>query len=173
MVLTTHQLDVAESLCDEVAIMSLGGCWPTNRQEKLLDLFRQEYYRIRVQGHLTTEQLTDLAHFTAIHENGHTILSGVLPAGTDLYIVVEQLRRLDLPLVSLTQTEANLEEIFVELMDRAARLPKPPRRSLCRHLRAATGGADHATHRHDLRQRDAETAALVVDSLSSISLPRW
>lgn len=120
VVLTTHQLDMAESLCDEVAIMSHGRLLAHEPTVDLLDLFRQEYYRIRVQGHLTAAQMADFAHFTAEHENGQTILSGALPAGADLYSVVEQLRRLDLPLLSLTQTEANLEEIFVELMDRAA-----------------------------------------------------
>ena len=120
VVLTTHQLDMAESLCDEVAIMSHGRLLAHEPTVDLLDLFRQEFYRIRVQGHLTAEQMVDFAHFAAAHENGQTILTGVLPAGTDLYAVLEQLRRLNLPLVSLTQTEANLEEIFVELMDRAA-----------------------------------------------------
>lgn len=119
VVLTTHQLDMAESLCDQVAIMSHGKLLAHQPTVELLSLFRQEYYHIRVDGHLGAAQVAHFPHFTPIVENGQTILSGPVAERSELYAIIDQLRALDLEMISIAQTEPNLEEIFVELMDRA------------------------------------------------------
>jgi ABC-2 type transport system ATP-binding protein len=119
VVLTTHQLDMAESLCDQVAIISHGKLLAHQPTTELLSLFRQEFYRVRVNGHLEAAQIARFPHLTPIVENGQTILSGPIAAHADLYALIDQLRALDLELVSVSPTEPNLEEIFVEMMDRA------------------------------------------------------
>ena len=48
VVLTTHQLDMAQELCDRVAIISKGQIIADHPVEELLDIFGQEHYQIRV-----------------------------------------------------------------------------------------------------------------------------
>jgi ABC-2 type transport system ATP-binding protein len=120
VVLTTHQLDMAESICDQVAIMSHGKLITNQPTVDLLTLFRQEFYRIRVDGHLSPDQLARFENFTATHENGQTILSGAIKDHHELYAIIDLIRSLDLSLISIAQSEPNLEEIFVELIDQQA-----------------------------------------------------
>ena len=50
VVLTTHQLDMAQALCDRIAIISKGQVIADQPTKKLLGLFREEYYQIKVDG---------------------------------------------------------------------------------------------------------------------------
>jgi ABC-2 type transport system ATP-binding protein len=120
VVLTTHQLDMAESLCDQVAIMSHGKLITNQPTVELLSLFRQEFYRIRVEGHLSPDQLAFFENFTSTEENGQTIISGAVKDRHELYGIIDHIRRQDLTLISIAQSEPNLEEIFVELIDQQA-----------------------------------------------------
>lgn len=125
VVLTTHQLDMAESLCHQVAIMSRGRLVAHQPTSELLGLFRQEYYHIRVQGQLSPAQIEQFPHFTATVENGQTVLTGAIARQSELYALIEHLRTLDLTLLSVSQAEPNLEQIFVELIDRSENTGRP------------------------------------------------
>lgn len=123
VVLTTHQLDMAESLCDRVAIMSQGRLLANRPTHELLDLFRQEFYRVRLRGAVPAQALARFPGFTAQQENGYTVLSGSIEDHDVLYQIIDHVRSLGLELVSISQAEPNLEEVFVELIDRGGMVP--------------------------------------------------
>lgn len=121
VVLTTHQMDLAESLCDRVAIMSQGRLVTNRPTSELLGLFRQEGYELRLRGRVEPAIAERFAGFTAREENGHTILAGTITAHDQLYRLIEMAEMQGLELLGVAQAEPNLEEIFVELLDRAGR----------------------------------------------------
>ena len=119
VVLTTHQLDMAESLCDRVAIMSHGRLLAHRPTGELLDLFRREFYQLRLRGLVEAEKTGAFPGFTASRENGHTVLAGEVGAELSVFELVERARAAGLDLISVSPAEPNLEEIFVELIERA------------------------------------------------------
>ena len=119
VVLTTHQLDMAENLCDRVAIMSHGRLLAHRPTGELLDLFRREFYQLRLRGVDAAEKDGAFPGFTASQENGHTVLSGEVGDDLSVYELVERARLAGMDLISVSPAEPNLEEIFVELIERA------------------------------------------------------
>ena len=119
VVLTTHQLDMAENLCDRVAIMSRGRLLAHRPTTELLDLFRREFYQIRLRGGVRPADLKMMPGFSASQENGHTVLAGAVSEELSVFDLVDWARRAGLDLVSVTPAEPNLEEIFIELVERA------------------------------------------------------
>lgn len=117
VVLTTHQLDMAQALCDRIAIMSQGRMVANKPTHELLNLFRQEFYEIKIGGHLDGAALVLPSTLTQREENGCTVFSGGLADQRELYQVIDQARALGLPLISVTQVEPNLEDIFIRLLE--------------------------------------------------------
>jgi ABC-2 type transport system ATP-binding protein len=117
VVLTTHQLDMAEELCDRVAIISRGRIIADQPVEELLDLFREEYYQIEVEGIVPGDVAALFEGMAAGERNGNTVLSGPVAGQDDLYDILHRLRDRGLSLVSASRAEPDLEEAFVRLLD--------------------------------------------------------
>ena len=120
VVLTTHQLEVAQQLCDRVAVIRKGSIIANLPTRELLARYAEDRVEVRIAGSL----------------NGTGSLNGiVLPAGatteadgettrvtlpnTDsgqLYGFLAQLATREAPLVSVSQVQPDLEEIFVRLI---------------------------------------------------------
>ena len=122
VVLTTHQLDMAEYLCDRVAIMSRGQLLTHRPTGELLDLFRREFYQLRLRGVVDAEKIEAFPGFVASQENGHTVLSGEVGAELSVFGLVERVRLAGLELIGVSPAEPNLEEVFLELVGRAERV---------------------------------------------------
>jgi len=117
VVLTTHQLDMAQELCDRVAIISKGRLIADQPVEDLLDLFSEDYYQIRVQGSMPPDLIARFPEMTTREDNGDTILSGPVADQGTLFSLLGRVRDLHLTLISAARTEPDLEEIFVRLLD--------------------------------------------------------
>lgn len=115
VILTTHQLDMAEELCDRIAIIRRGRLLTNRPLTELLHLFRQEHYQIRLKGHI--QQPDWFAGLTLAVEDSETTLTGNIADQNKLYTYLDTIRTHDLPLLSVTRVQPNLEEIFVQLLD--------------------------------------------------------
>lgn len=114
IVLTTHQLDMAQELCDRVAIIRKGQLVADYSVDELLGLFRQEYYEIRVQGQLDGWNDGIITR----QENEQTIVTTSITQQSELYDLIDHVRISGLTLVSVRSVEPDLEEVFVELIER-------------------------------------------------------
>ncbi|MEM7031903.1 MAG: ABC transporter ATP-binding protein [Chloroflexota bacterium] len=119
IILTTHQLDMAETLCDRVVIIREGELVTDQPTSALLELFRQARYEIRVEGHLpddmaSMKQMPDTG-LSLSYDNGHTLLSLSSNDQDKLHQVLDKIRARGIPLISVQQAEPNLEEVFVQL----------------------------------------------------------
>ncbi len=119
VVLTTHQLDMAQELCDRVAIMRAGRVVADLPVHELLRRFRQDRYQIVV-GALTQGGELSLPVGTTVSSSDGTIMLTSSLDGHDIYGLLAQLSERGLPLRSVTPVEPSLEEVFLELVRHGA-----------------------------------------------------
>jgi ABC-2 type transport system ATP-binding protein len=117
VILTTHEMKLAEELCDRVAIISRGRIVADEPVSELLDLFAQEHYEIVVEGQMQEAMRAGLEGLVLAQRNGHSVLSGPLLDQGHLYRVLDHLRQSRLPLLSVNRADPDLEEVFVRLLD--------------------------------------------------------
>jgi len=115
VVITTHQLDMAQKISDRVAIINKGELIADQPTRELLSAPQKEYYEIKVEGHYDRAQLHCPEAFTVALENGHTVITGPVPHPDMLYGLLYSFRAQSLPLLSVARVEPNLEEVFIEL----------------------------------------------------------
>jgi ABC-type multidrug transport system, ATPase component len=111
ILLTTHQLDIAEELSDRVAIIQKGEIIAASSTRDLIQQFSGTMYLIEVEGELDPARVRTLEGVGAEVQAGTVIYRGV-PEG--LYPVLEALK--PLPLVQLKKDSADLTEIFLKLV---------------------------------------------------------
>jgi ABC-2 type transport system ATP-binding protein len=122
VVLTTHQLDMAEELCDRVAIMRTGKLIADQPTVALLQLFQGDHYQIQLDTALKSDHLAELAprlrSLRVLHANGYTTLSGPIADQDELMAVIGALHASGVPLLRVEKAEPTLEEVFVRLMEK-------------------------------------------------------
>jgi ABC-2 type transport system ATP-binding protein len=122
VVLTTHQLDMAEELCDRVAIMRTGKLIADQPTAALLQLFQGDHYQIQLDASLDSARIEELAPrlsgLRVLHVNGHTTLSGPIAGQDQLLAVIGMLHAAGAPLLRVEKAEPTLEEVFVRLMEK-------------------------------------------------------
>jgi ABC-2 type transport system ATP-binding protein len=122
VVLTTHQLDMAEELCDRVAIMRTGKLIADQPTAALLQLFGGDHYQIHLDAALDGLRLEGLAPqlggLRVLHANGHTTLAGPIDGQDQLVALIGVLHAAGAPLLGVEKAEPTLEEVFVRLMEK-------------------------------------------------------
>ncbi len=116
VVLTTHQLDMAQELCHRIAIMRRGKIVSDLPVAELLGKFRQDRYRIVLNTESDLHDLELPAGTSVAHEDGTTTLTAPVLEGRDLYTLLARLGEARVSLRSVTQVEPDLEEVFLRLM---------------------------------------------------------
>ncbi len=122
VVLSSHDMDVVEDVCDRVVILSEGRVIADDPVDELVDVFRTEAYRVRVEGTVpeTTRQRLEAAFDADDWERaGDRTRFGVTLDGDDgLYEVLETLRAADCSLAGVETSDPDLEEAFLAVTDR-------------------------------------------------------
>ncbi len=123
IVLTTHQMEVAQELSDRIAIISGGKLAIMDSMEQLQASHRSPGYEVTVRGALDASLQRALEDLGARDFAIEAALSRfVLPEGqaASLYEAFEPLRAAGQELLSVRQQEVNLEEIYRRVIgDRA------------------------------------------------------
>lgn len=110
ILLTTHQLDIAEELSDRVAIIHKGEIAIEEKTEDLIRQFSGSAYRIELEQLLDRDRQTKLQFLGATIEQN----SVYAPDTTLLYQALEILK--PLAIVRVEKDQANLSEIFLQLI---------------------------------------------------------
>ncbi|MEV4012134.1 ABC transporter ATP-binding protein [Nonomuraea angiospora] len=114
ILITTHQLDVAQELCDRVAVMRKGRLVADLPTQQLLASFRErDRYEIRLEGAAPSG-------FDAVTRDGVTTISVRVSGPREVYDVVERLRAQGAVLESLTQVQPDLEDVFLAVVNEAS-----------------------------------------------------
>jgi len=111
ILLTTHQLNIAEELSDRVAIIQKGEIIASSPTRELIRQFSGTAYAIEVEGELNASQVKSLSEVGATVQTGKVIYTG---SAEGLYLVLDVLK--PLPLVQVKKDTADLTEIFLKLV---------------------------------------------------------
>ena len=135
IVLTTHQLALAQELSDRVAIIHHGQILTDLPVRELLARFRQDVYEIRLGSPLdafgslgpldatTSSTAPWLASFSVTSVEGdqgdlgeRSILCGPIANQDQLYELLTHLRAQQAPLIAVEPVEPSLEDVFVQIL---------------------------------------------------------
>ncbi len=111
ILLTTHQLNVAEEISDRVAIIHKGKILTEEPTREMIRRFSGSTYTIEVEGELDPRRISKIEVLGAVVQLGQIVYSGT-PEG--LYQVLAVLE--PLPLVQVKQDQADLTKIFLKLV---------------------------------------------------------
>lgn len=115
ILLTTHQLDIAEELSNRVAIIQKGEIIASSPTRDLIRQFSGTTYIIEVEGELNSARVRALQGVGAQIQAGRVVYMG---SSEGLYQVLEVLK--PLPLIQVKKDSADLTEIFLKLVQNSA-----------------------------------------------------
>jgi ABC-2 type transport system ATP-binding protein len=119
VVLSSHDMDTIEAVCDRVVVLSEGRVIADDAVENLLDLFRTKAYEVTVAGEVAAslrESLTESYEATAFEDLGdRTRFEVTLSGGEALHDLTGDLLAADCRLLDIGGVEPDLEEVFLRL----------------------------------------------------------
>ena len=117
VLLTTHRLDMAEEVCDRVAIIRDGALLTDMAVADMLGSYSAETYRITLDRPISGLSAA-LGDLTTSESDGSTVISDVPTDQECLDSVLRRLLELDLPISRIELIKPNLEDIFVDIMEK-------------------------------------------------------
>jgi ABC-2 type transport system ATP-binding protein len=122
VLLTTHYMEEAARLCDRVAIMDHGQIIAQGTPLELIEsLGADQIIEFRVTKEIAEDTLTSLPAVTHLHKREDDYSLTVAEMGVALPALLEEIKRQQSELVSLTTHQATLEDVFVSLTGRMLR----------------------------------------------------
>jgi len=122
IVLSSHDMDVVEDVCDRVVILSDGRVIADDPVEDLVRVFETQAYRLTVEGSVDGSVRDRLTRTFAVEnweDRGDRARFDVTLAEDDtLYGVLDVLRDSGLSLVDVDGLEPDLEDVFLEVTGR-------------------------------------------------------
>ncbi len=123
VLVTTHDMGVAQEICDRIGIISHGRLITCEPTENLLELFAEQTYEFRVDEFADTPTLEAVPGVHGVRvapEPEGILLTLDLDSDTELrsealYTVIETLRARGARLRSVTQKQQTLENVFLRL----------------------------------------------------------
>jgi ABC-2 type transport system ATP-binding protein len=117
IILTTHYLEEAESLCRNIAIIDKGGIIERDRMSNLLRRLNTQTFVLNTRNALLEAPV--VPHFSMSFIDEHT-LEAELTKEQNLNQLFEQLSRSGIEVVSMRNKVNRLEEIFMRLVENRA-----------------------------------------------------
>jgi ABC-2 type transport system ATP-binding protein len=115
VLLTSHQLDMVEDVCDRIAVIHQGRLVVNQPVKELLSLFDRNRYEIRLSG--LDDEPWPADGMTVQRSDAEVVLSGEVVDQDSLHAILAEARRRELNVVSVRRREPTLEEVFLEVVD--------------------------------------------------------
>lgn len=120
VIITTHQLDVAQELCDRIAIIRAGKIIMDKPTDQLLNIFKDEYYTVIINGICEIEkkpEFIDEKQISVEHKDDTTIITFGIQNIPLLHKILRIISQEQLELHSITKTKHTLEKVFIKLLE--------------------------------------------------------
>lgn len=115
IILTTHYLEEAESLCRNIAMIDHGEIVEHSSMKLLLQKLDREYFLLDT--HEPLQEAPSLEGFSCRLEDSHTLEVGI-DRSQDLNGVFSQLQAQNIPIKSMKNKSNRLEQLFVSLLNK-------------------------------------------------------
>jgi ABC-2 type transport system ATP-binding protein len=118
ILLTTHQMELAQGLADRVGVITRGRLAVLDRLERLRQLFAFGQYEVSIQGILSEQAQIRLQEWKVhvLENEGQTNLTFSSDDPSHLYQVIEILR--PHPIIGIRRQEPDLAEIYLKILHR-------------------------------------------------------
>jgi ABC-2 type transport system ATP-binding protein len=117
--LTTHNMDVANELCDRIAIINKGGLIKLDTPKNLKAIEKQyQAIDLHVSGQLNLyeiEQLAGISKVKKIKNYYHIIINDIHEA---MYQLIEYTKSKDIQIKKINTPEPTLQEVFVKIINK-------------------------------------------------------
>ncbi|CCQ33729.1 ABC transporter protein [Halorhabdus tiamatea SARL4B] len=121
IVLTSHDMDVIQAVCDRVIVLDGGRVIADDSVENLLDAFEAQTYRVRIDGGPAKGLRETLAErFRVLDwdtDTDTTTFELALTDSDEFFACVNVLDEANVSVQTFTEIEPNLEDIFVDLVE--------------------------------------------------------
>lgn len=120
ILLSSHDMDVIQEVCDRVIIMNDGRIVADDTVANLLDVFSTQSYEITVDGAISRDarrQLRSNFEVTEIRQRNDRTMVNVRASQDDFYQLVDTFRENGLSVSSFDTVRPDLEEVFLRVTD--------------------------------------------------------
>ena len=114
IVLTTHYLEEAEELCDNIAIINHGEIVANEEKETLLSRIDNKEIRFRFDKEIT-DIPEALAKYNAVKEGRRTLAMRYSPQDQCVEEIIGVLQTLDNTICDISTDESDLEDVFLQI----------------------------------------------------------
>ena len=115
VIISSHNMDVIESICDRVLLFDNGQLAVDDRVESLLEAFSTQAYRVYLNERFPTEQSVE--GYDLDWAADRMSFSVTLHDEADFYTFTDMLEAADMSLDRLEPVTADLENVFVSILD--------------------------------------------------------
>lgn len=116
ILLTTHYLEEAEELCDQVAIINHGQVIANETTENLLSRIEGKEIRFRLDRPMEQKDIdTALKGYYAEKTGQRSIIIRYNPSETQVGEIIEAIQKAGYGIADISTTESDLEDIFLQL----------------------------------------------------------
>ena len=127
VLVTTHDMNVAQEICDRVGIISRGQLITCKRTEELLDIFSDQVFEFKLDRLLSKEDLASVPGIREIETvmEGEEAIANIMVESDNtlrseaLYGIMQRLRECGYQLRSVTHRQQSLENVFLHLTSSA------------------------------------------------------
>ena len=120
IVLSSHDMNVVQDICERVIIINQGRVVVDDRIENLKRLFQASSYRFEIEGQMNGSleyQLQQKFDLVKISKNGQkTVIEAEMLEGARVYEIIDVLKNNGCQLESVGRQYPNLEEIFLKIV---------------------------------------------------------
>ncbi len=115
IVLTTHYLEEAEELCDEIAIINHGEIIAHESKEDLLGRIDNKEIRFRLTRAVDADLPPALMALNARKDGRRSVVIGYTPAQTKVGDMITAIQKAGYTIADIDTSDSDLEDVFVQL----------------------------------------------------------
>lgn len=121
VVLSSHDMDIVQEVCDRVIVMSDGRIVADNAVDELVTALRTQAYRVVLRGGLSSATRTRLERSHGVERWDETA-DGVrfevtIDGSQEFYSLIDDLQSADAEIAAVSAVEPDLEDLFLRLTD--------------------------------------------------------
>lgn len=121
VIVSSHDMDVIEELCDRVIIMSNGSVIADDSVENLYELFRSQSLRLTLEGDVPARLTDERAVGSLTQRDGRTEVELSMTDAEQLRRLLGELTDAGVQLVDIETTRVDFEEIYLEITEQGGR----------------------------------------------------
>ncbi len=116
IIITTHQIELAEEVCERICIMHKGQFIVDDYLKNMKTYFTNEDYNIYIRGAMDPSTSDRKYKVNRVEDENKTKITFKYKSSSDLYDAIDYLRSKDYEIISINPQQMSLENIITEII---------------------------------------------------------